>query len=36
MMHFNKELDACGFSCPPPILKTNKSLADMISGQARK
>ncbi len=36
MMHFNKELDARGLSCPLPILKTKKSLADMISEQARK
>ena len=33
MMHFNKELDARGLSCPLPILKTKKSLAGMISGQ---
>ncbi len=36
MMHFNKELDARGLSCPLPILKTKKSLADMISGQVLK
>ena len=32
-MNFDKELDARGLSCPLPILKTKKSLADMASGQ---
>ncbi|MDO8414071.1 MAG: sulfurtransferase TusA family protein [Gallionellaceae bacterium] len=35
-MHFSKELDATGLSCPLPILKTKKSLADMLSGQVLK
>jgi tRNA 2-thiouridine synthesizing protein A len=33
MMNFDKEFDASGLSCPLPILKTKKSLADMASGQ---
>ena len=32
-MHFDKELDARGLNCPLPILRTKKSLNDMISGQ---
>lgn len=32
-MNFDKEFDASGLSCPLPILKTKKSLADMASGQ---
>ena len=32
-MNFDKELDARGLSCPLPIVKTKKSLADMGSGQ---
>jgi len=32
-MNFDKEFDASGLSCPLPILKTKKSLADMTSGQ---
>ena len=35
-MNFDKELDAQGLSCPLPILKTKKSLADMASGQILK
>lgn len=35
-MSFDKELDARGLSCPLPILKTKKSLADMTSGQVLK
>lgn len=35
-MNFDKELDASGLSCPLPILKTKKSLADMASGQVLK
>ena len=30
---FDKELDARGLNCPLPILRTKKSLNDMISGQ---
>lgn len=32
-MEFNKEFDASGLSCPLPIVKTKKALADMTSGQ---
>lgn len=32
-MHFDKEFDASGLSCPMPIVKTKKSLTDMASGQ---
>lgn len=32
-MNFDKELDARGLSCPLPILKTKKALADLASGQ---
>jgi len=32
-MNFDKEFDASGLSCPLPIVKTKKSLADMASGQ---
>jgi tRNA 2-thiouridine synthesizing protein A len=32
-MEFDKELDARGLNCPLPILRTKKSLNDMISGQ---
>ena len=35
-MQFDKELDARGLSCPLPILKTKKSLSDMLSGQVLK
>jgi tRNA 2-thiouridine synthesizing protein A len=35
-MHFDKELDARGLSCPLPILKTKKSLNDLASGQVLK
>lgn len=35
-MNFDKEFDASGMSCPLPILKTKKSLADMASGQVLK
>ena len=35
-MQFDKQLDACGLSCPLPILKTKKSLSDMASGQILK
>ncbi len=35
-MNFDKELDARGLSCPLPIVKTKKSLADMTSGQVLK
>jgi tRNA 2-thiouridine synthesizing protein A len=32
-MNFDKEYDASGLSCPLPIVKTKKALADMSSGQ---
>lgn len=32
-MQFDKELDARGLSCPLPILKAKKALAEMSSGQ---
>lgn len=35
-MHFDKELDTRGLNCPLPILRTKKSLTDMISGQVLK
>ena len=35
-MHFDKELDTRGLSCPLPILRTKKSLTDMASGQVLK
>lgn len=35
-MNFDKELDARGLSCPLPILRTKKALADMTSGQVLK
>ena len=35
-MNFEKELDTRGLNCPLPILKTKKSLADMVSGQVLK
>jgi tRNA 2-thiouridine synthesizing protein A len=36
IMKFDKEFDASGLSCPLPILKTKKALADMASGQVLK
>jgi tRNA 2-thiouridine synthesizing protein A len=35
-MNFDKEFDASGLSCPLPIVKTKKALADMQSGQVLK
>ena len=35
-MNFDKELDARGLNCPLPILRTKRSLTDMISGQVLK
>jgi len=35
-MNFDKELDARGLSCPLPILKTKKSLNDLVTGQVLK
>ena len=35
-MQFDKELDTRGLNCPLPILRTKKSLTDMLSGQVLK
>ena len=35
-MNFDKEFDASGLSCPLPIVKTKKALADMGTGQVLK
>lgn len=35
-MNFDKELNARGMSCPLPIVKTKKALADMASDQVLK
>jgi len=35
-VNFDKELDARGLSCPLPILKTKKSLNELVSGQVLK
>lgn len=35
-MNFDKEFDASGLSCPLPILKTKKALAEMASGEVLK
>lgn len=35
-IHIDRELDARGLNCPLPILRTKKSLNDMISGQVLK
>jgi tRNA 2-thiouridine synthesizing protein A len=32
-MQFDRDLDARGLNCPLPILRTKKSLNDMVSGQ---
>jgi len=32
-MDYNRELDARGLNCPLPILKTKKTLAEMVSGE---
>lgn len=32
-MHFDRELDVKGLSCPLPILRTKKALAEMDSGK---
>ena len=33
MAEFDQELDACGLSCPLPILRAKKALTRMASGQ---
>lgn len=35
-IRFDRELDARGLNCPLPILRTKKSLNDMVSGQVLK
>lgn len=35
-MNFDKELNARGLSCPLPIVKTKKALADMAPNQVLK
>ena len=35
-MNFDKELNARGMSCPLPIVKTKKALAEMTSNQVLK
>ena len=35
-MNYDKELDARGMNCPLPVVKTKKSLTDMISKQVLK
>ncbi|WP_225721153.1 sulfurtransferase TusA family protein [Candidatus Vallotiella sp. (ex Adelges kitamiensis)] len=35
-MEIHKEVDARGLTCPLPILRTKKALADMQSGQILK
>ena len=35
-MQFDKELDARGLNCPLPILRTKKSLVDMVTGEVLK
>ena len=35
-MNCDKELDVRGLNCPLPILRTKKSLVDMMSGQVLK
>ncbi len=35
-VQIDRELDARGLNCPLPILRTKKSLNDMVSGQVLK
>lgn len=35
-IRFDRELDARGLNCPLPILRTKKSLNDMMPGQVLK
>ena len=35
-MNIDKELDTRGLNCPLPILKANKALAEMTTGQLLK
>ena len=36
VMHFDRELDACGLNCPLPVLRAKKALNEMSSGQVLK
>ena len=36
VMHFDRELDACGLNCPLPVLRAKKVLNEMSSGQVLK
>lgn len=36
MMEFDNELDACGLNCPLPILRAQRTLDRMASGQVLK
>ena len=33
MTEFNQELDACGLNCPLPVLRNQKTLDKMASGE---
>lgn len=35
-MEYDKELDARGLNCPLPILRTRKSLNELLAGQVLK
>lgn len=35
-MEYDKELDARGMNCPLPILRTRKSLNELLAGQVLK
>ena len=35
-IHIDRELDARGLNCPLPMLRTKKSLNDMVPGQVLK
>ena len=35
-MNFDREFDASGLSCPLPLIRTKKALADMASGRVLK
>ncbi|MGH8751096.1 MAG: sulfurtransferase TusA family protein [Burkholderiales bacterium] len=35
-MNSDREIDTRGLNCPLPILRTKKSLAEMVSGQVLK
>jgi tRNA 2-thiouridine synthesizing protein A len=33
ILNFDKDLDACGLSCPLPILRARRALGEMNSGE---